>query len=1003
MKLRKYKKIIAFILGAVLLTNTTVPVYADMMFEEGLPAQEDSSEHLVEVLEPMSDLPAFPGADGYAKYITGGRGGKVIHVTNLNDSGEGSFAEAINNGGKTDEPRIIVFDVSGTISLSNKSVYAKSIKNVTIAGQTAPGEGITFTGGSFYLKDSENVIIRYVHFRHGQATSKDDSFYVQASRNIMLDHCSFTYGSDEVCSARNTSNLTIQWSIISNGVRTHSMGGLQEWNSETIHHCLLGNQNDRNPKAKGIMDFTNNVIYNWGEFAYVAGGNSAGNAWGNVINNYFIAGLDTMEPDYAVSRSNGKYFMYLAGNLIDSNKNGILDGVNTGIDMIAPVQSTSDYIDRTTFGSETPLVLVKNRMAMPELDYVDTAEEAYYKVLNFSGSALYHNPDGTTTLFHDDIDTEIITGVKEQTGKILLNNSESHNEAGEYFTQEFIDNRPKADVNDTASEWYRLDTDQDGMPDEWEIEHGLNPDDAKDGNNIAPSGYTWIEEYLNELAAPGFPDEQYSCEEEAAAETDAERKYVLRLTDYNGETKEYEAVQGDNHLLVPFAPIAEYLGYRIIEMDSQSVTVEYPFVAASGLLNIDTKSGKIKVATGSGGFYFSEYVNQKESAKSINGMVYVPITLVSTGMGAVYEQTVEENNKGIITIYDAECYKAWHNDKGIRDEREVSGPAVAAQATETGIKLLFDKEVSVLEADVSLSVTVEGETYIARAGDAGIWGSNKVAFFKNSDFVSQSGKTLNAAAVADAEILVEAGAFADYYDSFLKNETTEIIISAAAVIKDAAVYNNDNDSAQGIEDALENVVSGDELTVIEAMEALHKLLAMKDINAVYYDEINTDITAEESRQPQIAGMDNKKGWNLIKAYMAKQISEAEDEKQTLIEIELNGERNVPGSVLDIISGENIKLIFISDGNIADSIEGRDVAAENNADYVIGSKNEEKSDDGNEGETETTVETSGVYAKEPDKSNVLMIVAVAAMAVIACVAAVFMIAAKKKDNLKTTKK
>lgn len=1004
MKVRKYKKIMAFIIGAVLLANTTLPVYADMMFEEGLPAQEDSREHLVEVLEPMSDLPAFPGADGYAKYITGGRGGKVIHVTNLNDSGEGSFAEALNNGGKTDEARIIVFDVSGTISLANKSVYSKSIKNVTIAGQTAPGEGITFTGGSFYLKDAENVIIRYVHFRHGQATSKDDSFYVQASKNIMVDHCSFAYGSDEVCSARNTSNLTIQWSLISNGVRTHSMGGLQEWNSETIHHCLLGNQNDRNPKAKGIMDFTNNVLYNWGEFAYVAGGNSAGNAWGNVVNNYFIAGLDTMEPDYAVVRSNGKYFMYLAGNLIDSNKNGILDGVNTGIDMIAPVQSASDYIDRATFGRETPLVLVKNRMDMPELDYVDTAEEAYYKVLNFGGASLYHNADGSTKLFHDDIDTEIITSVKKQTGKILLNNAESHNEKGEYFTQEFINNRPKADVNDAASEWYRADADKDGMPDEWEIKNGLNPNNAEDGNTIAPSGYTWIEEYLNELAAPGFPTEQYSYEEEAATGETLERKYILRLTDYNGETKEYEAVHGDNHLMVPFAPIAEYLGYKIIEMDSQAVTVEYPFIAASGLLNIDTKSGKIKVAAGSGGYYFSEYVNQKEAAKSINGMVYVPITLVSTGMGAVYEQTVEADNVGVITVHDAECYKAWHNDKGIRDKREVSGPEIAAQATDAGIKLLFDKEVSVLGADISLSVTVEGKTYTAKAGNGDIWGTNKVVFYKNSDFVSESGKHLDIVTAADVKLLVEAGAFADYYNVSLQNETTELAISAATIINDEVTDNTDKDSVQSKDGNSDAVVSGEELTVIEAMEAMHNLLAMKDINAVYYDEINTDTTSEESVQPQIAGMDNKKGWNLIKAYIAKQVSEAEDEKQTVIEIELNGVQSVPGRVLDVISGENVKLIFISDGSIVDSIEGSSVKAEGAAAYVIGSGNEKKPDSDNAGEKDTTGGSIDEYVKESHKSNVLIIVAVAAMAVIVCAAVcIVLIARKKKDDLKITKK
>ncbi len=907
MKISKIKNIAAALLCTALLATNATPVNADMMFEEGLPAQADSSEHLVEVLEPMSELPAFPGADGYAKYITGGRGGKVIHVTNLNNSGEGSFADAINNGGKTDEPRIIVFDVAGTISLANKTVYSKSIKNVTIAGQTAPGEGVTFTGGNFYLKGAENVIIRYVHFRHGQATAKDDSFFVQESKNIMIDHCSFSYGSDEVCSARNTSNLTIQWSLMTNGVRTHSMGGLQEWNSETIHHCLLGNQNDRNPKVKGIMDFTNNVLYNWGQFAYVAGGNSAGNAWGNVVNNYFIAGLDTFDPDYAVVRSNGKYFLHLAGNLIDANKNGILDGVNTGIEMIAPVQSASDYLDRATFGRETPLVLVKNRMNMPELEYVDTAEEAYYKVLNFGGSSIYHNTDGSTSLFHDDIDTEILTSVKKQTGKILLNNAESHNAEGEYFTQEFINGRPQIDVNDTSSEWYRPDADQDGIPDAWEKKSGLNPNDASDGNGIAPSGYTWIEEYLNELAAPGFPGEEYSCEEEMSKEETKERNYIVRLVDVEGNTREYEAIQGENHLMIPFAPVAEYLGYRIKEMAETYVTVEYPFASSSGLLNIDVMPGEHKVAEKSGAYIFSDYVNQNEFARIVNEMIYVPITLVSTGMGGIYEQTVEENNMGVITIHDAEVYKAWHNDNGVRDKREISGPSIVAEATDTCIKLMFDKEVTFGSGADNANVTImaDGVKYTAKAKNAVIWGSHKVASFNYSDFVSVSGKVLEIKNTATV-VVVDDAAFADYYNAeYLNAETTLTIEPAIDRVKAVATPVSTTPTEGTGEVTSEKV---EELTVIDALEAMHRLMSMKDINGVYYDEINTDMEYAEGTQPQIAGMDNKKGWNLIKAYVAKKASEA-GEIVTKVEIDMNGEMVIPAGIVEAIRGANVELTF----------------------------------------------------------------------------------------------
>ncbi len=855
----KNKKFLAVIASAVMLFTTALPVQAEVIYEQGLPAQEDSSEHLVEVLEPMSDLPAFPGAEGYAKYITGGRGGKVIHVTTLEGKDEGSLYAALDNGGDRDEPRIIVFDVSGTISLDNKLVYAMTnVKNVTIAGQTAPGEGITLTDENFYLKNADNVIIRYIKFRHGQATAKDDSFYVQNSQNIMIDHCSFEYGSDESCSARNTSNLTIQWSIMTSGVRTHSMGGLQEWNSQTIHHTLLGNQNDRNPKVKGIMDFTNNVLYNWGEYAYVAGGNSGGNAWGNVVNNYFIAGLDSKYPDYAVVRGNGKYFLHLAGNLIDSNKNGVLDGLNTGIDMIEPAQGSTSFLDRVTFGPETPVVLVKNRMAMPELSVVDSAEDAYYKVVNFAGASVYNNTDGTTELFHDDIDTEILTGVKNQTGKILLHNAESHNEDGEHFTQDFIDNLPAYDVNDATSEWYRPDADQDGMPDAWEKANGLNPNDATDGNGTAPSGYTWIEEYLNELAAPGFPEDNYSSDAEAAADKAlAERKYVLRLVDYDGETKEYEGIYGVNQILVPFAPVAEYLGFNILEESENLVAVEYPF--ALGSLNIDTNPGILVLRTGDGSYSsFADKASCNERVVTYNGMLYVPVNLIPLGMSAVYEQTIEEGNVGVISVYDAEVYKDWHNDEA-RNIRRASGPSFVADVADDGIKLLFDKEVALVkDTAAKVAVTVDGVVYTANASAANIWGSHKVAEFKYADFKDASGKVLPAV-TASAAVKVDAGAFADYYKENLVNTEASSVIDLTAEASELAAKKATlpEISIGTGSDAL-TFPEGEEVTLRETLEALYKLLAMKDVNATDYDRIDTGVQEpDDSEEPDDSDDDDE--------------------------------------------------------------------------------------------------------------------------------------------------
>ncbi len=849
----KYKKILAAALCVTMLSGTALTAGAETKLEAGLPAQPDSSEQLVANLPPLSDLPAFPGAEGYAEFVTGGRGGKVIHVTNLNTSGEGSLAAALQNGGKTDEPRIIVFDVSGTIWLDKTVAYKKSIKNVTIAGQTAPGEGITLTGENFYLNASENVIIRYIHFRHGQAEAKDDSFYVQGSKYIMVDHCSFTYGSDEDCSARQSNNLTIQWSIISDGVRTHSMGGLQEWNSETIHHCLWGNQNDRNPKAKGIMDFTNNVVYNWGDCPFVAGGNSGGQGWGNVVNNYFIAGLDTKDPDRTIVRSNGKYFLYLGGNMLDSNKNGVLDGVNTGVDMIAPgSESGSDYPDRFTFPGDysIPLVLIKNRMNMPSLKSVDSAEEAYAKVTEFAGASLYHGMDGATVLQHDAIDAEILQGVKNQTGKILLNNAESHDENGVRFDQDYLNSRPQIDVNDPASEWYRPDADQDGMPDAWEKAHGLDPDNAEDRNGIAPSEYTWIEEYLNELAAPGFPDENYSAAARLAAESGKkERSYVLRLENYKGETAEFEGIYGENQILVPFAPVAEYLGYRLLAVTENVVSVEYPFQTASGQLNLDVTDGVHTLKAGDSSYDFSKWTNPNEAVQSHNGMLYVPVNWIALGMGAVYEQTTGDDNTGYITVRDAEVYKDWHNDSGIRNARRNAAPSMAIQCTDDGFKLLFDKEAAFADDSAAVTITAGGKEYTAKAGNGNIWGSNKVAEFKYGDFKAAGGGSFSADGTAEYTVKIGGGAFGDYYNSGYKNEETVIVADLAAQMseKAAAQETAQKQSAQiaangstGTKEDAYVPDNGEALTVSEALKAVYRLLSMKEINAITSDQINFD-------------------------------------------------------------------------------------------------------------------------------------------------------------------
>lgn len=793
------------------LSNTGLSVKAALI--DGIPIPEGAENQVPAVNEPLSDLPAFPGADGYAKYVTGGRGGKVVHVTNLNSKGTGSLFEALTAEPST--PRTIVFDVSGYIDWprSDDNYPLTGIANVTIAGQTAPGDGICITGGNFYLKGASNVIIRYMRFRFGQATEKDDSFYTQNGSNIMIDHCSFTWGSDESMSARENANLTVQWSIIADGFRTHSMGGLHEWNSESVHHTLIANQNDRNLKAKGFLDFTNNVLYNWGEYPYVAGGNSGGEAWGNVVNNYFIAGLDTKQPDIAICRANGKYFLYSAGNLIDSNKNGALDGISTGLGMVDKPNGDTLFTEKLNVPDQSAAIIMKNRMNMPKLDTIDSAETAYYKVINYSGASLKR----------DRIDQDLIDSVVNQTGKLLLH----HDQVGGFCKLE----------SSTAPK----DTDKDGMPDSWEDEHGLNAYNAEDRNNIAASGYTYLEEYLNELAAQGFPEENYTPYKQQGNVRD----YKLQLQ-ISGENKEYPLYQTQNHVMVPLKPVAEYLGFRT-EENGQSLTIEYPFALTDSLLNLDIKAGKHTITAGDTSFDLSSWTSLNQEAQYKDGMLYVPITMVALCLGSVYNQSSD----GTITVEDAGKYSYWHEGSDQRNTRKISAPQIDLCFNDPlpldtkQLKIGFDKEVSTVSGYVYMGVQESVTDYVyykQQVGSNNLWGSNKVASFDINQFKNNKGQMLCLKPETTYDVIVDSQAFKDVNDHY--NEQTSIAFKTnGAEIKLYSALETKTNTLAPIKPLSVNTTS-DTITVEQAIKAMYRLSKATDINSSDFDKISDDITTQ---------------------------------------------------------------------------------------------------------------------------------------------------------------
>ena len=394
---------------------------------------------------------AFPDAQGWGRFAEGGRKGTVYHVTNLNDAGSGSLRDAVSQPN-----RIVVFDVSGVIRINSRIVFKN---NLYVAGQTAPGEGITVYGDGVSFSGADNTIVRYMRFRMGAVGTKDkDCAGVANGQNMIFDHCSFAWGQDENFSinwdnkGKAPKDITLQNCIVGQGLMTHSAGGLMQAENITLYRILMVDNSTRNFKVKGINQYANNIVYNWKNAAYNMGGDSEGQSYANIESNLFING-PAVGGD-CLTGGNANFHFYGADNLQDNNRDGLYN----------PTEFTGD-------GGG-------NRQTKP-YDYPAlekwAAKDLIEKLL----------PDvGASLPYRDLADCYMIDEVL------------SFGKKGNLITNE---NELPIGVP-TSWAWFKgekpVDSDGDGMPDDWEKTHGTDP--AKDdAMTIADNGYANIENYIN--------------------------------------------------------------------------------------------------------------------------------------------------------------------------------------------------------------------------------------------------------------------------------------------------------------------------------------------------------------------------------------------------------------------------------------------------------------------------------------------------------------------------
>ena len=474
------------------------------------PTPVEPSESYAEFMIPTAEdqhkeTLAFPGAEGGGMYTTGGRGGKVIHVTTLADSGTGSLRAALNESGA----RTIVFDVAGIIEL--KSALTIKNGNVTIAGQTAPGDGICIKNYELKFENADNIIIRFIRFRMGDEAKREaDALWGRYNRNIIIDHCSMSWSTDECSSFYANEFFTMQWCILTESLRNsvhgkgkHGYGGIWGGKNASFHHNLLANHDSRNPRIdhpqvygnyvethRGNVDYRCNAVYNWGS-NHTYGGEDG---WFNIVNNYYKPGPASSDRKYFVD-AYGSYVkdgttyadsypqMYLSGNM--NTKYPELGAANDA--------TTIYWHNGAGYGNYNTLLTGSLDIDGPQQKAVYTtthsAEGAFDMICQYAGASLVR----------DIVDERACSDAKNGTATYKDGGNGSNN--GIIDTQSAVGGWPVYDASSDETAKVK-DTDGDGMPDWFEKEFGLDASKANDAaeKTLDQYGrYTNLEMYLHYL------------------------------------------------------------------------------------------------------------------------------------------------------------------------------------------------------------------------------------------------------------------------------------------------------------------------------------------------------------------------------------------------------------------------------------------------------------------------------------------------------------------------